>query len=127
MSSPSKIGTPDRSVPQSASSACLPDFSQCPHEVDFAEMSVEQKLAFASFCSVAFPCQGGCAQDFQQSCPSLWREIGTGVCSAPLQYEGDCASRLETAGMSEEDKYAWSIRCGARWPCAASQKSYEDI
>jgi len=148
MSSPSKIGTPDRSVPQSASSACLPDFSQCPkgwakegslcvasssyggqcaHEVDFSEMSVEQKLAFASFCSVAFPCQGGCAQDFQQSCPSLWREIGTGVCSAPLQYEGDCASRLETAGMSEEDKYAWSIRCGARWPCAASQKSYEDI
>lgn len=25
-----QIGTPDRSVPQSASSACLPDFSQCP-------------------------------------------------------------------------------------------------
>lgn len=144
MSSPSKMGAPDRRVPQTSASACLPDFTQCPegwakkgsscvasasyggqcaHEVDLSEWGVEQKLAFASFCAVSFPCQGDCSQDFQQSCPSLWREIGSGVCSAPLQYEGDCASRLETAGMSEEDKYGWSVRCGARWPCAASQKN----
>ncbi len=30
---------------------------QCAVEADLSEMSVEQKLAFASFCSVAFPCQ----------------------------------------------------------------------
>lgn len=65
---------------------------QCAVEADISEMSVEQKLAFASFCSVAFPCQvifnvsdavfaslwvglaaavaqEDCAQDFQQSCP----------------------------------------------------------
>jgi hypothetical protein len=30
----------------------------------------------------------------------------------PLQ--GDCGVRLETADMSDEDKYVWSIRCGAR-------------
>ena len=30
---------------------------QCAVEADLSEMSVEQKLAFASFCSVAFLCQ----------------------------------------------------------------------
>ena len=55
--------------------------------------------------------------------------------------------RVETADMSEEDKYTWSIRCGARlptvahgdaqgcgmikwtrWPCAAlGKRSYDDV
>jgi len=68
---------------------------------------------------------------------SLWREVGAGICSAPLQYEascsewvprhcrillicgrhalqGGCPVRLDVAGMTEEDKYAWSVQCGAR-------------
>ena len=28
--------------------------------------------------------------------------------------QGECAVRVETAQMSEEEKYTWSIRCGAR-------------
>jgi len=149
MSSPSRIGTPDRSIQQNSPSACLPDFTKCPEEwnkngmlctagdaysgrcaaeADLSAMSVEQKLAFASFCSVQFPCQEDCSQDFRQVCPSLWREVADGVCSAPLQYEGACSSRLDAASMSDEDKHTWSLRCGARWPCAAAWRhKYEDI
>jgi len=149
MSTPSRIGRPDRSIEEHTASTCLPDFTKCPKgwnqegvycvaggaysgpcaaEADLTEMSVEQKIAFASFCAVAFPCQADCAQNFQQTCPSLWREIGSGVCSAPLQYEGSCAARLDVTGMSEEDKSTWSLRCGARWPCTApKQRSYEDV
>jgi len=149
MASPSRIGQPDRSTHNEAPSACLPDFSKCPKgwneggalciasggyagpcaaEQDLRGKSIEQKLAFANACSASFPCQEECTQDFQQACPSLWREIGNGLCSAPLQYEGQCAARVEIGSMSEKDKYAWSIRCGARWPCtSASKRSYDDV
>lgn len=149
MSTPTKVGSPDRGVTDYTSRACLPDFTKCPSgwaqrgvfcrandsysgrcaaEVDMSNMNVEQKLAFANFCEVAFPCQGECAQDFRHTCPSLWREVSAGICSAPLQYEGNCAMQLNTDGMSEDDKYTWSVRCGARWPCGArKQHVYEDI
>ena len=137
-------------------------------------MSAEQKLAFASSCSVAFPCQvfgcatraqawnvvlfcrGGMHSGFPASLPqvmkyrrvlrwrvlahspayhacSLWREVGTSICGAPLEYEawikrwrlslfvlmlvrfqGPCSVRLDAGSMSEEEKYTWSSRCGAR-------------
>lgn len=148
MASPSTVGHPDRNIDESAASSCLPDLSQCPHgwkkqgalciasaaysgpcaaEADLSEMSVEQKLAYANFCSVRFPCQEHCAQDFQQNCPSLWREIGSGICAAPIHYAGDCSTRVKTADMSEEAKYAWSVRCAARWPCAKDLVGYAEI
>lgn len=149
MSSPSRVGKPDRSTTANYPTACLPDLTQCPvdwhrkgalcvasaayagrcaAEADFSEMSIEQKMAFANLCSVAFPCQESCAQDFGLSCPSLWREIAPGLCSAPLNYEGNCATRLNVAAMTEEEKYSWAARCGARWPCAgAARRNYENI
>jgi CPW-WPC domain-containing protein len=90
LSTPSRIGTADRSVRDNRPLPCLPDLTQCPKdwekdgvlcvatesykgpcaaEADLTEMSAEQKLAFASSCSVAFPCQEECIQDFQQACP----------------------------------------------------------
>merc|ERR1711972_127359 len=108
--------------------ACVPDFTKCPSnwnqkgvlcfanadyaggcssEADLSEMSAEQKMAFANACAVEFPCQEDCRQDFQQRCPSLWREVGAGICGAPLQYEGGCSTRLDVSGMSDEDKYAF--------------------
>jgi len=149
MSSPSRVGTPDRSTPENMRASCLPDFTKCPKgwnshgvlcmagetytgrcaaEADLSDMSVEQKLAFANYCAVAFPCQEDCAQDFRQVCPSLWREVADGVCSAPLEYEGECSGHLEAADMSEESKYEWSIRCAARWPCdALPGHKYDDV
>merc|ERR1712224_220066 len=102
---------------------------QCAAEADLLEMSLEQKLAFADYCSVTFPCQGACegGQDFRFTCPSLWREIGENACSAPLEYEGSCSVRLDVAGMTDEEKYAWSVRCGARWPCTPPKThNYQD-
>jgi len=149
LSTPSRIGAPDRTVQDNLPLPCLPDFTQCPRdwvkdgvlcvatesytgpcaaEADLTEMSIEQKLAFASSCSAAFPCQEECIQDFQQACPSLWREVGASICNAPLEYEGSCSVRLDVASMSEEEKYTWSTRCGARWPCTSIKKrSYDDV
>jgi len=150
MSSPSRIGKPDRSIQKKSSpAACLPDFQQCPigwnkkgvlcvatssysgqcgRDADLSEMGLEQKMVFARFCSVNFPCQEDCVQDFRQTCPSLWREIASNICSAPLHYEGDCTGRLDVAAMTAEDKYTWSVRCGARWACAAPRKhNYGDV
>jgi len=149
-SSPSRLGGMDRGI-EAVGATCLPDFTKCPEgwtregvlcmagadyagdcaaEADLSEMGLEQKLAFADFCAVKFPCQGPCegGQDFLgQICPSLWREIGTGICQAPLEYEGSCSVRLDVAGMSGEEKYTWSVRCGARWPCAAPKlHNYHD-
>lgn len=139
-SSYSQLGGLDRGIQDTSSQRCLPDFSKCPDnwtqegvlcaagvdytgqcavEVDLSEMSLEQKLAFADFCGVTFPCQGTCegGQDFGFTCPSLWREIGSDICQAPLEYEGSCSVRLDVTGMSKEEKYTWSVRCAARWPC----------
>jgi len=147
MSSPSQLGAPDRSVQENEASACLPDFTKCPNgwsndgvlcvagdaysgacagKADLSDMTVEQKTAFASYCSVDFPCQGGCEQDFRHTCPSLWREVGPNACHAPLQYEGACPARLDVTSMSDEDRYTWSARCAARWPCVAPQQRVYD-
>jgi len=151
-SSSAQLGGLDRGVENTLTlgKSCLPDFAKCPKgwtqegvlcaaggdysgqcaaEMDLSEMSLEQKLAFADFCGVKFPCQGACegGQDFRYTCPSLWREIGSSICQAPWEYEGSCSVRLNVAGMSEEEKHTWSVRCGARWPCAAQKvHNYQD-
>lgn len=150
LSTPSHVGSPARQVTNSEPTTCLPDLAQCPRnwirkgvlciasgeysgscasEADFSEMSSEQKLAFANVCEAIFPCQAECKQDFQQVCPSLWREIDKGICSAPGQYEGGCPMRLNVSSMGDEDKYAFSVRCGARWPCSGGslRRNYQDI
>jgi len=65
-------------------------------------------------------------------------------------FQGSCSVRLDVADMSEEEKYTWSTRCGARlgvrtsmwlhqrqflfarphfrWPCTSMKKrSYDDV
>lgn len=151
VSSPAQLGGVDRGIEPLLGHGCVPDFTNCPEgwvkegalcvagggytgrcaaEADLSDMSLEQKLAFSDFCAVKFPCQVACGggQDFHNTCPSLWREVGKGVCQAPLEYEGSCSVRLNVGSMSEEEKYAWSVRCGARWPCAAPEAhNYQDV
>lgn len=151
VSSPAQLGGMDRGIEPSVGHGCLRDFTSCPEgwvkegalcvaggsytgrcavDADLSDMSLEQKLAFSDFCDVKFPCQVMCegGQDFHTTCPSLWREVGKGVCQAPLEYEGSCSARLNVASMSEEEKYVWSVRCGARWPCAAPKAhNYQDV
>jgi CPW-WPC domain-containing protein len=152
VSSSSQLGAIDRHIENNLELTCLPDFMKCPEgwtqegvlcsagsdykgecatEADLSEMSVEQKLAFAAACSIKFPCQGSCegGQDFRQTCPSLWHHVTSdGICQAPLEYVGSCSARVNTATMTAEEKYTWSVRCAARWPCAPPMRhNYEDV
>lgn len=58
------------------------------------------------------------------TCPSvfvsLWREIDDGICAAPHSYEGSCVGYIATARMTDQDKTAFGLECGARWPCSQS-------
>eukprot|EP00973_Karenia_brevis_P096364 12431514-Karenia_brevis.AAC.1 len=150
MQSPSHIGKPDRALPNKMASeiACLPDFFQCPKTwkkqgvlcfapanysgkcstiLDLSDMDAEQKEAVARQCNLEFECQEECVQDFRQTCPSLWTEIGPGICSAPPQYCGPCSHRVLTKDMSDKEKYLFSIECHARWQCTPpSPHQYDD-
>ena len=80
----------------------------CAAEADLSDMSVEQKLAYANFCSVSFPCQAfrsktvsrvvcnagiefvgteqeHCPQDFQQNCPR----------SSPMKFADGCLPKQD--------------------------------
>ena len=48
---------------------------------------------------------------------SLWREVAPGVCTAPTGYEGGCSVRLDASLLTAEEKYVWSKKCAASWPC----------
>lgn len=135
-----QLGEANRGLDYLANKPCIPDFMQCPlgwvskgvfcsatesyngeceAEADLSTMNAEQKLAWASHCDVEFPCQEGClgGQDFDENCPSLWREVAPGVCSAPTGYEGGCSVRLDASLLTAEEKYVWSKKCAASWPC----------
>ena len=45
---------------------------------------------------------------------SMWREVDTSVCEAPVTYAGDCSRLLDISGMTEKDKYNFGVTCGAR-------------
>lgn len=129
----------------------VPDFSKCPgrwqqrgpwcyadkivdgpcgSRIDLAAMSTEQKIAFERFCKAYFPrvIGGQCTTDFSETCPSDWREIAKNVCEAPDDYDGMCHRYLNTTGMTEMDKRAFSMRCATSWPCVVSAtRNYHQI
>lgn len=55
--------------------------------------------------------------DFGRACPSMWRQVGEGLCEAPSNYAGVCNKQVDTSGMTEKDKSVFGTKCGARWPC----------
>jgi len=138
MKAPMKLGKPEMTVTDEQALTCLPDVNSCPRgwdlqgtlctsssyqgkckpSVSLFEMTTEEKLAFARYCKVEFQCQGSCPQDLMSACPSLWTQIGEELCEAPSNYVGSCASRVDTHGMTSEDKISFGSKCGARWPCA---------
>lgn len=129
--------------------ACLPDVNRCPSgweehgnlcvatstytglcnpSAALSDMTVEEKLAFARYCQVEFPCQENCPPSLEAVCPSLWSQISPGVCEAPSNYIGHCAHRVRTDAMTKQDKINFGLQCGARWPCAASPgRIYEHV
>lgn len=142
MSSPAQLGAPVHEMPVPAG-GCQKDSSACPlgwrskgvlcyagasyagpcaPVYDQSDMSEEARFAFARQCKVEFPCQGDCVLDFRSACPSAWRQTEQGACAAPASYAGDCNPRLDAQGMSNADKQAFGVQCGARWPCLPQRK-----
>jgi len=141
MKSPSQVGRPDFDVAADEELSCLPDVARCPKgwdqdgnlcrataayagpcspSVALFDMTQEERLAFARYCQASWHCQADCTQNFGATCPSLWKEIGLGVCEAPSNYVGGCAHRVHTDTMSTADKSSFGLKCGARWPCKTS-------
>lgn len=89
----------------------------CPHDLNFSAMTLEEKQGLASFCKVKFPCQDDCQMNFVELCPSSWRETTKGVCTAPVEYDGECSREIAAAAMSNSEKTLFAQRCRARWPC----------
>jgi len=146
MKSPSKVGRPDFNVTADEELSCLPDVARCPKGWDqdghlckataayvgpcspgvaLFDMTQEERLAFARYCQVDWHCQTDCTQYFGATCPSLWKEIGLGVCAAPSNYVGGCSHRVHTDTMATADKVNFGLKCGARWPCKVSLPSKE--
>ena len=57
-----------------------------------------------------------CVPDFNR-CPVDWNGPGP-TCSAPSGYAGPCASRLDFAGMGDEQKVAIARYCGVSFACS---------
>jgi len=149
MQSTPKVGNPTLNLVVDSELACLPDVNRCPvgwemhgalciaseeyqgpckSQTALFDMHVEERLAFARYCQVKFPCQDECFPNLNAACPSLWQPISGSVCEAPGNYVGKCSHRVRTGNMTEKDKIDFGFKCGARWPCVAPpSRSYADV
>jgi len=125
------VGKPEMTVSEEQSLTCLPDVNACPRgwtlqgpvctstsyqgkckpSVSLFDMTTEEKMTFARYCKVEFDCQSECPADLTSTCPSLWTQIGEELCEAPSNYVGNCASRVDTHGMTSEDKVCGGFAC----------------
>lgn len=143
LAEPTSLGAPDRTIPGPREGGRQPDLSKCPlhwvlrgsiceadrayegpcgPRVDLRLLSVDQKLAFERYCGVQFPRfdPKGCNVDYKQSCPSLWREVGSNICQAPDEYDGQCDDMVDTGAMDDKDRSQFGLDCLASWPCVAA-------
>lgn len=71
----------------------------------------------------AFPCMDPCEkQHYGLPCPQGWYSLD-GYCVAPRAYTGPCLSFQNLAGLSQEEKKAWSRACRAPFPCPVTSVS----
>lgn len=139
-------GTPHLIPEGGLALSCLPDVNRCPKgwsaqggvcaagegysgpcspKAALFQMATIERMAYARICRADFHCQGDCAQNLNERCPSLWSEIAPNLCEAPDNYVGQCARRVDTSGMSDSEKANFGSRCGARWPCESPSPSCE--
>lgn len=74
------------------------------------------KRDFAAECSVRWPCQPACPQDFGRACPNHWDTFG-GMCEAPRSYVGPCAPFANLQGLANQDKSQYGALCQVSFPC----------
>ena len=113
-----------------------PENNRCGSKYSFGALSQSQKEALAESCGWTFPCQTDqCQMNFEEICPTLWREERGGACLAPASYVGACGKKymfkaavllwkpsvassymksVEVGGMNASDKQTLAYRCGVR-------------
>lgn len=133
------VGFATRRAPDAV--GCQPDFDACPRgwspigalcmpaaditgaacesPVDLSGMTEGQKVALARYCKTDFPCVKNCTIDAEAPCPSMWREVASGVCEAHSGYSGPCQGWLDARNMTGREKASFGVACSAWWPCAS--------
>merc|ERR1712203_634543 len=84
--------------------------------VDLRKLSFAEKEEFAWRCRAEFPCASSCSRNFS-GCPLDWVDFGSGLCLAPVGYEGICSPATDFTTFSKVKKANWASRCGVTWPC----------
>lgn len=94
----------------------------CQRFQSFAESTDLGKSKFAADCKAPWPCQDECdaGRDYAQLCPSSWKEIGDGFCSAPAEAGAKCATMYKFDDMTVDAKQDLAITCSFSWPCKVS-------
>ena len=78
-----------------------PENNRCGSKYSFGALSQSQKEALAESCGWTFPCQTDqCQMNFEEICPTLWREERGGACLAPASYVGACGEKIYVQGRS---------------------------
>ncbi|GAB69175.1 hypothetical protein PCYB_146040, partial [Plasmodium cynomolgi strain B] len=80
--------------------------------------SVEIKKQIERTCRVIWPCLEKCVQDYHQTCPYNWL-LKQNNCIAPYHYSPPqgCSKSFAVRSFSSFDKYLFSNKCFAPWPC----------
>ncbi|SCO70103.1 CPW-WPC family protein [Plasmodium vivax] len=80
--------------------------------------SVQIKKQIERTCRVIWPCLRKCVQDYHQTCPYNWL-LKQNKCIAPYHYSPPqgCAKSFAVRSFGSFDKYLFSNRCFAPWPC----------
>ncbi|CRH02774.1 CPW-WPC family protein, putative [Plasmodium relictum] len=72
-------------------------------------------------CKVTWPCLNKCEENFYQTCPYNWL-LKDNKCIAPYYYNPPkgCENSFDILSFNIFDKYLFSNRCFAPWPCRNS-------
>ncbi|CRG96984.1 CPW-WPC family protein, putative [Plasmodium gallinaceum] len=72
-------------------------------------------------CKVTWPCLNKCEENFYQSCPYNWL-LKDNKCIAPYYYipPKGCKNSFDILSFNIFDKYLFSNKCFAPWPCKHS-------
>ena len=59
-----------------------------------------------------------CVRDYSAACPEGWADQGDGeTCSAPMYYQGQCATHENFAALTPTEKRAKASACGTEFRC----------
>jgi len=93
----------------------------CKTMQSFVGKSVAEKQQAAEECKAPWPCDA-CTdgRDYSHLCPEGWSDDEGGFCKAPADFETECATSYNFAGMKIADKQELAETCGFNWKCSVA-------